>query len=89
MTAAPEYENTGRNSHWGRYLFDLVVPKDPFLRTLKELGARPIGPYQGRGVVGRPPCDPVMMFQMLFLSYLCDLSVRSIELFVSESVPAH
>jgi len=94
MTDTPKYKNTGRDSFWGSFLFDLVVPKDHFLRALKELfdweelGARLIELYEGRGVIGRPPYNPVMMFQMLFLSYLYDLSGRDTERFANENIPA-
>ena len=88
MTGVPKDENVDRDSFWDRVLFDLVVPKDRLLRTMKGLGARLIGLYQGRGGVGLPPYDPVMMFQMLFLSYLYDLSARDTERSVNENAPA-
>ena len=70
------------------------MPQDHFLRALKELfdwqglSARLIRLYDGKGVVGRPPYAPVLMFQMLFLSYLFDLSARDTERFVNENIPA-
>ena len=95
MSGKPKYKNTGRDSFWGSYLFEQVVPKDHFLRALKELfdweelGACLIELYEGRGLIGRRPYDPVMMFQMLFLSYLYGLSARDTERFVNENIPAH
>jgi len=94
MSDSPKYRNTGDNSFWGSFLFDLAVPKDHFLRALKELfdwqalGACLIELYEGRGVIGRRPYDPVLMFRMLFLSYLYDLSGRDTERFVNENIPA-
>jgi len=35
--------------------------------------------YKGHGVVGRPPYSPVLIFKMLFLSYLYNVSERAIE----------
>lgn len=95
MTPTPQYKNTGRDSFFGNYLFDQAVPQDHFLRALKELfdweelGQRLIRLYKGYGVVGRPPYDPVLMFKMLFLCYLYNLSERDTERFVNENIPAH
>jgi transposase len=94
MGRTPQYKDTGGDSFWGGFLFDRVVPQDHFLRALKklfdweELGARLIGLYEGHGVLGRPPYDPVLMFRMLFLSYLYDLSARDTERLVNENIPA-
>jgi transposase len=94
MANTPQYHNTGIGSFWGSYLFEMVVPQDHFLRALKELfgwdelAARLIRLYDGKGLVGRPPYSPVLMFQMLFLSYLYDLSARDTERFVNENIPA-
>ena len=94
MARSPHYRNTGLGSFWGSYLFERVVPQDHFIRALKqlfdwqELGGQLIRLYEGRGVVGRPPYDPVLMFKMLFLSYLYDLSARDTQRFVNEHIPA-
>jgi IS5 family transposase len=94
MANTPQYHNTGIGAFWGSYLFEMVVPQDHFLRALKELfgwdelAARLIRLYDGKGLVGRPPYSPVLMFQMLFLSYLYDLSARDTERFVNENIPA-
>jgi len=93
MVRSPQYKNTGLASFWGGYLFDQIVPQDHFVRALKELfdwqelGAQLIRLYEGKGVVGRPPYDPVLMFKMLFLSYLYDLSARDTERAVNENIP--
>lgn len=93
MTDSPHYQNTGLASFWGAYLFDQIVPPDHFVRALKELfdwqelGAQLIRLYEGKGVVGRPPYAPVLMFKMLFLSYLYNLSGRDTERAVNESIP--
>jgi transposase len=34
--------------------------------------------YKGRGEIGRPPYPPVLVFKLLFLSYLYDVSERTI-----------
>ncbi len=95
MTGKPRFKDTGGGSFCGAYLYDRSVPEGHFLRILRglfdweRLGAHLLGMYQGRGLVGRPPYDPVMMFKMLFLGYLYNLSERDTERFVNESIPAH
>ena len=92
--ADTHYRDTGKDSFWGGYFYDRVVPQDHFLRALKSLfrwdrlGERLIGLYEGKGVVGRPPYDPILMLKMLLLSYLYGLSARDTERYVNESIPA-
>ena len=94
MPDSPQYKDTGVDSFWGNYLFEVVVPKDHFLRALKglfdwqELGRNLILLYEGKGVLGRPPYDPVLLFKMFLLSYLYNLSARDTEQFVRENIPA-
>ena len=94
MANTPQYKDTGYGSFWGEYLFEQVVPKDHFLRALRELfewqelGERLIRLYQGKGMIGRPPYDPSLMFRMFFLSYLYNLSARDTERLASENIPA-
>ena len=91
MARTPRYKNTRGDSFFGAYLFDLAVPRDHFLRALQELfdweglGQGLIHLYPGRGALGCPPYDPALLFKMLLLSYLYDLSER----FVNENIPAH
>jgi len=95
MSNTPRFKDTGLASFWGDYLFELCVPRDHFLRALKELFDWPelaghlIRLYEGKGLIGRPPYDPVLMFRVLFLSYLYGLSMRDTERFVNENIPAH
>ena len=54
----------GRDSFYGDFLCDLIVPRDHFLRHLRELVPwqrytyRLIKYYRGKGERGRPPVDP-------------------------------
>jgi IS5 family transposase len=94
MSATPRYRDTRTQSFLGQFLLEQAVPEDHFIRALKclfdwqELGESLIGMYPGRGLYGRAPHDPVLMFKMLFLSYLYDLSERDTERFVNENIPA-
>jgi len=95
MTPQPRYKDTGEHSFWGSYIYEKRVPQDHFLRALKELidwqalGRELITLYAGRGVRGRPPYDPVIVFKMLFLSFLYGCSERDVERWVNDSISAH
>jgi len=64
------FVETGRNSFFGDYLYDLIVPEGHFLRILKKIipwerfTRRLIGLYKGGGIYGRPPFDPALMLKM-------------------------
>lgn len=94
MSRQPRYKNTGMNSSYGQALYERMVPQGHFLRALKELfdwqelGKGLIRLYAGQGLYGRPPYDPVLVFKMLFLSYLYNLSERDTERWVNDSVSA-
>ena len=92
MATSSHYQNTGMNSFYGHFLYEQIVPRGHFLRALKnlfdweELGEGLILAYKGRGVRGRPPYDPVLIFKMFFLSYLYDLSERDMEMMANDSI---
>ena len=95
MTSQRRYKDTGEDSFWDSYIYDLRVPQDHFLRALNELfdwqalGKELIALYAGRGKRGRPPYDPVLVFKMLFLTYLYGCSERDVERWVNDSLSAH
>jgi transposase len=88
------YVETGNESFFGEYLYDLVVPQDHFLRKLQEVvnweyfTKRLIKLYKGQGVVGRPPFDPAMVLKVEIIACLYKLSERQVEVFVNENLPA-
>jgi len=90
----PEMENprskeTGRDTFFGDYLYDQVVPQDHFLRKLRQIvdweyfTKRLIKLYKGQGVVGKPPFDPAMVLKVEVLAYLYKLSERQVEVYVN------
>jgi IS5 family transposase len=85
MTRSPRYHETGKHSFFGDYVYERIIPKDHFLVALNELFAwdkladTMIGLYKGKGLYGRPPYNPVLVFKMLLLSYVYDVSERDIE----------
>ena len=88
------FKNTGRNSFWGDFLYDQVVPQEHFLRQLDRVidwegfGARLLALYEGRGEFGRPPYPPENLLKMLLLAYWFNLSERQVEEWVNDSLAA-
>ena len=93
MSRTPRFKSTGMNSFYGEFFYEQVVPKDDFLRALRELfdwealGQGLLRLYAGRGLVGRPPYEPILVFKMLFLSYLYNLSERDTERWANRTIP--
>lgn len=85
MPREPRYIDTGMNSSFGDMIYQRIIPKDHFLVALnelfpwEELSAELIHAYRGKGVVGRRPYNPVLIFKMLFISYLFGVSERQVE----------
>lgn len=86
MAKSPRFRNTGQSSFFGDYLYQSIVQRhrDHFLVALYHLfdwsawSQRLVALYEGQGERGAPPYDPVLMFKLLFLSYLYDTSERAI-----------
>ena len=89
MTLRPHFQDTGKDSFFGDFVYERIVPQNHFLVALDNLfdwGAisqELIGAYRGRGLYGRPPYDPAQIFKMLFLSYLYGVSEREVEQLVN------
>jgi IS5 family transposase len=85
---------TGEHSFYGEYVYDQIVPKDHFLRKLRELidwerfTRKLIRLYKGEGMVGRPPFDPALVLKMELVAYLYNLSERQVEVYIDENLPA-
>jgi len=78
------YHRTRRGTFGGDYIFYQVVQPRHFLAALGELfdreklAERFICVYDGKALRGRPPYHPALMFTMLFLSFLFNLSERMV-----------
>ena len=70
MGPQPRYHRTRRGTFGGDYIFYQVVKPRHFLVALR----------------GRPPYHPALMFKMLFLSFLFNLSERMVEDAASDSL---
>ena len=79
------YAETRKQSFYGDYLYDVVVPQDHFFRKLRDLidwsrfTKKLIKLYKGEGVFGRPPFDPGMLLKIELVAYLYDLSERQVD----------
>jgi len=87
MAPTPRYHDTGRGSFFGDMAYQRVLQRHSghFLLALEHLfdwdaqSEALIRLYKGQGLVGRPPYPPVLIFKMLFLSYLYNVSERAME----------
>jgi IS5 family transposase len=87
MCPQPQFHDTGKTSFFGDFAYQRILKRHPrhFLVMLSQLfdwEAKTkafIHLYKGHGVVGRHPYPPVLIFKMLFLSYLYNVSERAIE----------
>lgn len=76
-------ERDGQTSFWGDPLYERIVPKDHFLRQLaqvvdfKKVNAMTSDLYSKE--MGRPCWEPALLFKMIFLQFLYDISDREIE----------
>ncbi len=70
-------------SFYGDHIYDQVIPDDHFLRQLEKAVDFSFVNDLCRDAynpdVGRPAYEPEMMFKILFLQFLCDISDRRIE----------
>ena len=88
------FRASGSNAFLGDTYLELAVPKDHFLRRLKDLidweklteGLADC--YKGGAEYGPIPYHPAVLFKMLLLSYLYKLSERQTEEFANDSVGA-
>ncbi len=88
------YAETRKQSFYGDYLYDMVVPQDHFFRKLRDLiewsrfTKKLIKLYKGEGVVGRPPFDPGMLLKIELVAYLYNLSERQVEEYLNDTLSA-
>jgi IS5 family transposase len=79
------FRDTGRDSFFGYFVYDQVVPQDHFLRQLNDLvdwegiSRKLARYYEGGASYGPSPYEPAMLLKMLLVSYLYNLSERQVE----------
>ena len=87
MSRTPRFHETGRGSFFGDIAYERVLERhrNHFLVLLERLfdweakTKDMIALYKGKGLPGRAPYPPVVMFKMLFISYLYNVSERAME----------
>ena len=85
-------KQTNVDSFFGNFLYEQKVSKGHFLRKLSEVvdwnsfTRRLLGYYQGKGEIGQAPYDPTIMVKMLLLSYLWNISERTVEILANDSL---
>jgi len=79
------FKPTRSDSFHGDFLYRQVLPNGHFLVKLREVvpwerfSDKLIKCYKGRGRLGRPPYDPVVVLKMLLLAFLYNVSERQVE----------
>jgi hypothetical protein len=88
------FVETGRDSFFGDYLYNQVVPQEHFLRKMKQgidwerFTRKLIRLYKGEGIVGRPPFDPALVLKVELIAYLYNITERQVEAYINENLPA-
>lgn len=81
------------NSWTGKSMYEVVVPRNHYLRKLNELvdwidlTEGIFCCYKGEFQTGSSPISPVTLLKMTFLSYLYDKSDRETERYCDENIP--
>jgi len=92
--AKERYVKTGKNSFFGDYIYEQIVPQEHFLRKLKQIipwerfTEKLIKLYKGGGMYGRPPFEPALLLKMEMIAYLYNLSERQVETYVNDNLSA-
>jgi len=96
MVSAARYQDTGSGSFFGNMAYESILKRHTkhFLVILNQLidwqriGEELLPLYKGEGRRGRPPYEPQVLLKMLFLSYLYNVSERSMEEFADTNMLA-
>lgn len=96
MARTPRFQDTGNGSFFGDMAYERVLRRyrKHFLVVLNDLidwdaiSQELLPLYKGAGTRGRPPYEPKVLLKMLFLSYLYNVSERSVEEFVDTNLLA-
>ena len=79
------FKQSNQNSFFGHYLYDQIVPANHFLRKVSDIVDFSFvnelcrDAYENLGAPGNRPYEPAMLFKILFLSFLYDISAREME----------
>lgn len=85
-------KQTSADSFFGNFLYDQKVAKEHFLRKLNEVidwdrfTKKLLSYYKGKGEIGQAPYNPTIILKMLLLSYLWNVSERTVEMLANDSL---
>ncbi len=76
-------ERSGQSSFWGDPLYERIIPKDHFLKRLNDLIEFKKVNEMVKDLyskdMGRPCYEPAMLFKMIYLQFMFNISDRDIE----------
>lgn len=87
------FKRLGKDSFFGKMVYDRVIPRDHFLMRLDEVipwqrfTDKLVKYYRGGAKEGRPPYDPALLLKMLLVAYLYNLSERQVEEVANFNLP--
>jgi IS5 family transposase len=82
---ALRFADTGRDTFYGDFFYDDLIPKDDFYRQLggiipwDSFATKLLVLYQGKAQYGHPPYHPVLMLKVLVLGRLHQRSLRELQ----------
>jgi IS5 family transposase len=82
---ALRFADTGRDTFYGDFFYDDLIPKDDFYRQLGDIipwdsfAGKLLALYKGGAQYGRPPYHPVLMLKVLLLGRLHQRSLRELQ----------
>jgi len=87
MPRQTRFKDTGKGSFFGDMVYDPILKRHPghFLVALNNLfdwdsySKKLLKLYKGKAREGRPPYEPVLLFKLLFISYLYNVSECDVE----------
>ena len=90
--ARPRFRKTDKDSLFGNFIYERVVPPEHFFRQLDRLldwegiSWNLVRYYRGEASYGAIPYEPAMLFKMLLVAYLYNLSERQAEELANDSL---
>lgn len=79
------FKQSNQNSFFGHYLYNQIIPANHFLRKVSEtvdfsfVNELCLNAYGHLDAPGNRPYEPALLFKILFLSFLYDISAREME----------
>ncbi len=91
--ARQRFKNLGLSPFFGGFVYERIVPRDRFPVKLNQVSYWEafvpilLPTYVGLAEGGRPPYSPLIIFKMIVITHLCNLSERQTKEVVSFQLP--